>query len=284
VLLRRSQREPHNPVSSTSKGNDLEMQQAKHFAFVLMPFDPSFEDRYKLGIKGAVSQFDDMIAERVDEQMYREGILERIYRQIEVADIIIADMTGQNPNVFYEVGYAHAKGKLCILLTADAGDIPFDLKHRRHIVYNGSITTLRRELIKDLTWARNELEKQRTSHIKVTPQKFDGLLTKTKWSASAEITFKIDLENTSRDTAVNIQAIYFYSKKVWTLYQDDRECPSTTPDADVVKAGWQKRHFLQPPLQCLQKGAWGQVKFKARRPVPLENLEISERMGVIFLS
>ena len=74
--------------------------QTKYFAFVLMPFDPSFDDIYKLGIKGAVSRFDDIFAERVDEQMYREGILDRIYRQIEVADIIIADMTGQNPNVF----------------------------------------------------------------------------------------------------------------------------------------------------------------------------------------
>ncbi len=241
------------------------MQQPKHFAFVLMPFDPSFEDTYKLGIKGAVSEFADMIAERVDEQMYREGILERICRQIEVADIIIADMTGQNPNVFYEVGYAHAKGKLCILLTSDAADIPFDLKHRRHIVYNGSIVTLRQELIKDLDWARSELEKQRTSHIKVTPQSFEGVLTKTQWTALGEVTFKIDLENTSNDHAVNIQAIYFYSTKAWTLVQDDRECPSTSPEAEFASAGWEKRHFLQPPLPWLQRGAWAQVKFKAQR-------------------
>jgi hypothetical protein len=79
------------------------MEHPKYFAFVLMPFDSAFNDIYKIGIKEVVSQFGDMIAERVDEQMYREGILERIYRQIELADIVIADMTGQNPNVFYEV-------------------------------------------------------------------------------------------------------------------------------------------------------------------------------------
>src|ERR1700733_6908921 len=118
------------------------MQQPKQFAFVLMPFDSSFDDAYQLGIKDAVSEFDDMLAERVDEQIYREGILERIYRQIELADIIVADMSGQNPNVFYEVGYAHAKGKLCILLTSNADDIPFDLKHQRHIVYDNSIVSL----------------------------------------------------------------------------------------------------------------------------------------------
>ncbi len=79
----------------------VDMQkQAKHFAFVLMPFDKRFDDVYNLGIKGATDKVDDLVAERVDEQIYREGILERIYRHIEVADIIIADMTGQTPTCF----------------------------------------------------------------------------------------------------------------------------------------------------------------------------------------
>ena len=239
------------------------------FAFVLMPFEASFDDVYKLGIKGAVSEFPDIIAERVDEQMYSEGILDRIYRQIELADIIIADMTGQNPNVFYEVGYAHAKGKLCILLTSEAAHIPFDLRHRRHIVYNKSITTLRRELVKDIQWAREEIEKQRASHIKVTPQKFEGVLTTNTWSATGEVTLKINLQNTSNDRAVNIQAIYFYSTKGWTLFQDEKECPDTAPEPAYAKVGWEKCHFLHPPLQWLQKGGWAQVKFKARKILAL---------------
>jgi hypothetical protein len=240
------------------------MQQPKYFAFVLMPFAPSFGDVYKIGIKEVVSQFGDMIAERVDEQMYREGILERIYRQIEVADVIIADMSGQNPNVFYEVGYAHAKGKLCILLTSDAGDIPFDLKHQRHIVYNSSIATLRDELYKSLTWARDEIEKQRKSQIKVTPQSIDGNLSLTKFTVTGSLTFKIDLENISKDSAVNIQAIYFYSTEQWTLYQDGKECPRSSADTELVDVGFTRRHFLLAPLQWLQKGAWAQVRFEAR--------------------
>jgi hypothetical protein len=76
----------------------------KIFAFVLMPFDKGFEDTYILGIKSTVEQAG-MVAERVDEQVFhREGILARIYNQIDAADFIIADMTGRNPNVFYEVG------------------------------------------------------------------------------------------------------------------------------------------------------------------------------------
>jgi hypothetical protein len=135
------------------------------FAFVLMPFDKKFDDLYKLGIKDVAAKVG-VIAERVDEQKFTESMLDRIYRQIDAADVIIAEMTGQNPNVFYEVGYAHAKDKLVILITADASDIPFDLKHRRHIIHGNSILKLRESLLPELTWARRELEQRRGSALK----------------------------------------------------------------------------------------------------------------------
>jgi nucleoside 2-deoxyribosyltransferase len=92
------------------------------FAFVLMPFDAAFDDIYKLGIKETAEKLG-IRAERVDEQIFhKENILERIYSQIDAADFIIADLTDRNPNVFYETGYAHAKGKLCLLLTSKADD------------------------------------------------------------------------------------------------------------------------------------------------------------------
>ena len=119
----------------------------KPFAFVLMPFDEAFEDVYKLGIKPAC-QAAGAYCERVDEQIFDERILDRIYNQIAKADIVIADMTGRNPNVFYEVGYAHALGKLTILLTQNADDIPFDLKHFPHIVYGTKISVLQGTLEK----------------------------------------------------------------------------------------------------------------------------------------
>ena len=108
-----------------------------------MPFDKAFDDIYKFGIKETAIRLG-IVAERVNEQIFREGILERIYRQIEIADLILADMSGQNANVYYEVGYAHAKEKLCVLMTQVADDIPFDLKHHRHIVYGSSIQSLRK--------------------------------------------------------------------------------------------------------------------------------------------
>jgi hypothetical protein len=62
-------------------------------------------------------------------------------------------------NVFYEVGYAHALGKLVLLLTKNAEDIPFDMKHFPHIIYDNSITKLRSELINHLIWTVTESKK-----------------------------------------------------------------------------------------------------------------------------
>jgi hypothetical protein len=117
----------------------------KPFVFVLMPFSSDFDDIYHLGIKKACENTG-AYAERVDEQIYQETILERLINQIFKADIIISDMTGKNPNVFYETGYAHALNKTVILLTQNADDIPFDLKHYPHIVYGKKIVKLIPEL------------------------------------------------------------------------------------------------------------------------------------------
>ena len=140
--------------------NELESTTPKPFIFILMPFDIEFDDIYKFGIKGAAEDVG-AYAERVDEQIFSEGILERIFNQISKADVIVADMTGRNPNVFYEVGYAHALGKIVLLLTQEADDIPFDLKHRPHTVYAGKIDTLREELTKKLNWAINESKRKK---------------------------------------------------------------------------------------------------------------------------
>ena len=117
----------------------------KPFVFVLMPFDVTFGDVYQLGIKPAAEDAG-AYCERIDEQIFAESILSRIYNQIAKADLIIADMTHRNPNVFYEVGYAHALGKTVILLTQNSADIPFDLKHYPHIIYGGSIVGLKDNL------------------------------------------------------------------------------------------------------------------------------------------
>jgi nucleoside 2-deoxyribosyltransferase len=124
----------------------------KPFVFVLMPLAKEFDDVYQLGIKPACED-SGAYAERIDEQLFDENILDRIYNQISKADLIVADMTGRNANVFYETGYAHALGKRVILITKEADDIPFDLKHYHHIIYENSISDLKKDLTKKVAWA-----------------------------------------------------------------------------------------------------------------------------------
>ena len=111
------------------------------YAFVLMPFTASFDDIYKYGIKRPITELG-ITCERVDEIQYTGGILDQVLNSINKASFIIADMTGRNPNVFYEVGYCHAVKKDVILCTQSADDIPFDLRGYNHIVYQGKINLL----------------------------------------------------------------------------------------------------------------------------------------------
>ncbi len=105
---------------------DAKSTAPKPFIFVLMPFDEKFDNIY-YGIKEAAEDAG-AYAERVDKQIFTEGILDRIFNQISKADVIVAEMTGRNANVFYEVGYAHALNKIVLLLTQKKDDIPFDLE------------------------------------------------------------------------------------------------------------------------------------------------------------
>ncbi len=117
------------------------------YIFVLMPFASSFRDIYQLGIKEVAVELK-CRCERVDDLEHNDQILEKIYQEIRSAHLIVADMTGRNPNVFYEVGFAHALQKEVILITQMKEDIPFDLSGHNHIIYEGTISVLRTHLKK----------------------------------------------------------------------------------------------------------------------------------------
>lgn len=125
------------------------MEKEKPIVLVLMPFRKDFNDIYEFGIEQAVTRAGARCV-RVDKQIFQQNILQQVYDQISEADIIVAEMTGQNPNVFYETGYAYALNKRVIPIVKDEQDIPFDLKHYQHIIYQGSITELSKELEKSV--------------------------------------------------------------------------------------------------------------------------------------
>ena len=235
---------------------------AKPFAFVLMPFDSEFDDIYRLGIQAVATECD-VVAERVDEQSFSETILERIYRQIEAADFIIADMTGRNPNVFYEVGYAHARDKLCTLLTQTADDIPFDLKHHRHIVYGKSISELKKRLAVEIKWLKAEFEKRKTNAFTIDLKRMDGDLKSNDYFANAHVEFTFDINNKTLKKSPDIDAIYLHTGPGWEFTQSGDDCPSSVSDKDKKKL----RHFIKSPVTRLSPGGWAQIKIEGKKQV-----------------
>ncbi len=232
------------------------------FAFVLMPFDAAFDDIYKLGIKDTAEKLG-IRAERVDEQIFhKENILERIYSQIDAADIIIADLTDRNPNVFYETGYAHAKGKLCLLLTSKADDIPFDLKHHRHLIYGDSIQNLRKALEKDLDWLKSEIA-NRLAVLTVQLNRTYAVLEKHTYTADAKIDLMFDLNNDTTVPSPEIEAIYFETGRGWTFTQDGQECASRQIEGDKNFFS----HFIRSPLRRVSAKSWAEIKISGVKMV-----------------
>jgi nucleoside 2-deoxyribosyltransferase len=76
---------------------------------------------------------------RIDEKAGPGVIFQDIQREIEQAEIVIAEITPANANVFYELGYAHALGKPTILLARRGSELPFDIKSYRVVFYNDTI-------------------------------------------------------------------------------------------------------------------------------------------------
>ena len=71
------------------------------------------------------------------DQLFSTGtVIEQIWEQIQKAKILVADLTGKNANVFYELGLAHANKKPVVFISANIDDVPFDLRHLRVIIYD----------------------------------------------------------------------------------------------------------------------------------------------------
>lgn len=107
----------------------------KNLCFVLMPFKDELRPVYEDHIKKVIEK-EGMECQRADDIFRNTAIIEDIWEMLNKAKIVIADLTGKNPNVFYEVGIAHTIGKEVILITQNLDDVPFDLRHLRYIQYD----------------------------------------------------------------------------------------------------------------------------------------------------
>ena len=112
--------------------------------FVVMPFASEFDDVYLLGIREVAEKLG-FAVDRADDIEHNENVLEVVQERIRECAAVIADISGRNPNVFYEVGYAHAVSRPTILLCRKGENVPFDLQSINYISYV-SIVELRDRL------------------------------------------------------------------------------------------------------------------------------------------
>jgi hypothetical protein len=73
---------------------------------------------------------------RADEIAAPGRITDQIWEALTNADVVIADITGLNPNVMWELGCADGLGRTSVILNQNPGSSPFDLGDRRQVAYH----------------------------------------------------------------------------------------------------------------------------------------------------
>lgn len=127
---------------------DLKIDQ--RLVFVLTPFNSEFRDTFE-EIAATCSELG-LIAQRGDEEYVSSNILLHILKLMVQARLVIANVDGRNPNVFYELGIAHALNKPTILVGSSAIDLPFDVRSHK-IVLAANRKELRGLLTKEISRA-----------------------------------------------------------------------------------------------------------------------------------
>ncbi len=126
---------PGNTATFKKLGREVKIE-AGDSCFIMMPFAPPHGDYYSKVYKPAIEKAG-LRPIRADTEIFGTGkIMDQIWSGINDAKVLVAELTTRNPNVFYELGLAHALEKPVVLVCGNETDVPFDLKHIRVIYYD----------------------------------------------------------------------------------------------------------------------------------------------------
>lgn len=119
-------------LKKVSKGVSVDSSQT---CFVMMPFAEPLGGYYNVIYEPAIKKAG-LTAVRADTDIFGTGkIIDQIWAGINRAKVLVAELTGRNPNVLYELGLAHALRKPVVLISSNEDDVPFDVRHVRVIYY-----------------------------------------------------------------------------------------------------------------------------------------------------
>jgi len=113
----------------------VKLGEVKNSCFVMMPFTQTSDRLYEKVFKAAITEAG-IKPLRGDEIYGDRRIMSDIWEAIRESRLVLAELTGKNANVLYELGLAHAIGKAVIIVTSELNDVPYDLRDLRCIVYD----------------------------------------------------------------------------------------------------------------------------------------------------
>lgn len=127
-----SKNEGNSFLSNLGVSDNIELK--KNQVFVLTPMNKKFHEDY-LWVKESFLKHR-FLSVKGDDVMVQSNLLSHIIKEIASSRFIVANISGRNPNVFYELGIAHALGKDVLLIARNENDITFDLSSSQVIIYS----------------------------------------------------------------------------------------------------------------------------------------------------
>jgi len=121
----------------------------KNQVFIGMPFDESMHDIQKAIKEGCINN--NLQPKIVNNGVSSTTIIDEIKKLIEESEFLIIDLSLENPNVYYELGYADGignEGKDILLLAKKGTTLKFDIQHRRVQFYKDAFDL--QEKLKDI--------------------------------------------------------------------------------------------------------------------------------------
>jgi hypothetical protein len=123
------------PMASNGKKKQPKSKTPKDACFVICPFGGWHDDYHDQIFCTAIKSVG-LEPRRADDLFRSSNIVHDIWHFVSSSKVMLADLTGKNPNVFYELGLAHAARKPVLLVTQTMDDVPFDLRSLRVITYD----------------------------------------------------------------------------------------------------------------------------------------------------
>ena len=195
----------------------------EEFAFVLMPFEKKYATIYDTMIKPTVES-KRLKSRRADDYKTNKAIMIDICKAICQSQVVIAEMTGFNPNVMYELGISHTVGKETIMMTQRKKQkFPFDISHIRIIEYRNVMAEypcLRTELSMTLDYVLEQIRKESPVSEEIEEEDREEQLEYLLHSIS------IDSRKAVEGPAVTVHGVNFYDDRTEVFLKIENETES----------------------------------------------------------